>query len=50
VVPKLFQPPYRRFAPIGGTHLYKKQLGAFLQIFKILRKKRELNFKIGGIG
>jgi hypothetical protein len=29
---------------------YNKQLGAFLEIFNILRKKGEINFKIGGIG
>jgi hypothetical protein len=46
----LFQPPYRRFAAIGGTPLYKKQLGMFLQIINILRKKGEINFKTGGIG
>jgi hypothetical protein len=40
---------FSRFAPIGGTHLYKKQLGMFLQIFNILRKKGEINFKIGEI-
>jgi hypothetical protein len=40
----------RRFAPIGGTSLYKKQLGIFLQIFNLLRKKREINFIIGEIG
>jgi hypothetical protein len=45
-----FQPPYRREAPIGSTSLYKKQLAVFLQIFDILRKKGEINFKIGGIG
>jgi hypothetical protein len=46
----IHQLPYRREAPIGGTPLYKKQLGLFLQIFNILRKKGEINFKIGGIG
>jgi hypothetical protein len=46
----LIQPPYRREALIGGTPLYQKQLGVFLQMFNILRKKREINFKIGGIG
>jgi hypothetical protein len=46
----LVQPPYRRFAPVRGTPLHKKQLGVFLQIFNILRKKGEINFKIGGIG
>jgi hypothetical protein len=45
-----FQPLYRCEAPIGGTLLYKKQLGVFLQIFNILRKIGEINFKIGGIG
>jgi hypothetical protein len=39
-----------RFAPIGSTPLYKKQHGAFLQKFNILRKKGEINFKTGGIG
>jgi hypothetical protein len=28
-----------RFAPIAGTFLSRKQLGIFLQIFNILRKK-----------
>jgi hypothetical protein len=37
----LFQPPYQRFAPIGGTPLYKKRLGIFVQIFKILRKRSD---------
>jgi hypothetical protein len=46
----LFQPPYRRFAPIGSAPLYKKQLGVFLQIFNILRSKGGINFKIDGIG
>jgi hypothetical protein len=46
----LVQSPYRREASIGGTPLYKKQLNMFLQIFNILRKKGEINFKIGGIG
>jgi hypothetical protein len=46
----LFQPPYRREAPTGGTPLYQKQFGVFLQIFDILRKKGEINFKRGGIG
>jgi hypothetical protein len=46
----LVQPPYRRFAPIGDTPLYKKQLGVFLQIFSIVRKKGENNFERGGIG
>jgi hypothetical protein len=46
----LFQPACRSEAPIGVTPLYKKQLRLFLQIFNILRKKREINFKIGGIG
>jgi hypothetical protein len=45
-----FQPPYRRKTPIGGTLLYKKQLGVFSQSFNILRKKGENNFKIAGIG
>jgi hypothetical protein len=45
-----FQPLYRREAPIGGIPLYKKQLGILLQIFNILHKKGEGNFKIGGIG
>jgi hypothetical protein len=44
------QRPYRRQAPIGGTPLYQKQLGVFLKFFNILRKKGEINFKIGGIG
>jgi hypothetical protein len=47
---KLIQPPYQREAPIGVTLLYKKQLGVFLQIFNILRKKGEFNFKVDGIG
>jgi hypothetical protein len=46
----VFQPPSRRFAPIRDTPLHKKQFGVFLQIFHILRKKGEVNFKIGGIG
>jgi hypothetical protein len=46
----IFQPPYRRFAPIGGTPLDKKQLSVFLQIFNILRKKGEVDFKISGVG
>jgi hypothetical protein len=29
--------------------IYKKQLSVFLQIFNILRKKGEINFKIGGL-
>jgi hypothetical protein len=41
---------HRRFALIGGTSLHKKQLGIFLQIFNLLRKKGEINFKIPGIG
>jgi hypothetical protein len=45
-----FQPPYQRFAPRGDTPLYMKQLGVFLQIFNILRKKGEINFRISGIG
>jgi hypothetical protein len=45
-----YSAPYRREAPIGGTPLYKKQLGVFLQIFNILRKKGEINFKISEIG
>jgi hypothetical protein len=44
-----FQPPSQRFAPIGDTPLYKKQLGVFVQIFNILRKKGDINFKLGGI-
>jgi hypothetical protein len=46
----LVQPPYQREAPIGTTPLDKKQLGVFLQIFNILRKKGEIDFKINGIG
>jgi hypothetical protein len=38
---KIVQPPDRCEAPIGGTPLYKKQLGEFLQIFNILRKKEK---------
>jgi hypothetical protein len=38
------QPPDRRLP------LLKKQLGVFLQMFNILRKKGEVNFKRGGIG
>jgi hypothetical protein len=44
------QPPYRCEAPIGDTLLYQKQLGVVLKIFNVLRKKGEINFKIGGIG
>jgi hypothetical protein len=33
------QPSNGRFTPMGGTPLYKKQLGVFLHIFNILRKK-----------
>jgi hypothetical protein len=46
----LVQPPCRRKAPTGDRPLYKKRLGVFLQIFNILRKKGEINFKIGRIG
>jgi hypothetical protein len=46
----LVQPSYRREASMGGTTLYKKQLGLFLQIFNILRKNKEIDLKIGGIG
>jgi hypothetical protein len=38
------------FSRAVGAPLYKKQLTVFLQIFNILRKKEEINFKIGGIG
>jgi hypothetical protein len=44
------QRPYQRFAPIAGKPRCKKQLGVFLQIFNILRKKGEIDFKIDGIG
>jgi hypothetical protein len=40
-----FQPPDRRSAAIGGM-----PLGAFLLIFNFLRKKGEIDFKMGGIG
>jgi hypothetical protein len=40
----------RREAPTGSTPVYKKHPGVLLQIFNILRKKQEVNFKIGGIG
>jgi hypothetical protein len=33
-----------------SRRLEKEQLGVFLQIFNVLRKKGETNFKIGGIG
>jgi hypothetical protein len=46
----VFQPPCRREAPTGGTPIEKKQLGVFVQIFNIMRKKGEIDFKIGGIG
>jgi hypothetical protein len=49
-IKSVFQAPCRREAPIGGTAIHKKQLGVFLQIFNILQKKGEINFKIGGIG
>jgi hypothetical protein len=35
--------------PIGAP-FDTKQVGELLQIFNILRKKGEINFKIGGIG
>jgi hypothetical protein len=46
---KLVQPPYRRFAPMGGMPLYKKHIGVVWQIFNILRKKGEIKFRIGAI-
>jgi hypothetical protein len=45
----LVPPPWQGEAPIGGTPLYKKQLGVYLQIFNILRKKRDINFEMDGI-
>jgi hypothetical protein len=41
---KLVQPLYQRELP-----LYEKQFGVLLQIFNILRRKGEINFKTGGI-
>jgi hypothetical protein len=46
----LFSAPHRRFARMGSLPLDKKQLGVFLQIFNILRKKGDINFKIDEIG
>jgi hypothetical protein len=40
-----FQPPEWLFAPIGGTAIYKKQFGVFVQIFNILRKKKRNLFQ-----
>jgi hypothetical protein len=38
------------FSLPSGEPLYQKQFGVFSQIFSILQKKAEINFKIGGIG
>jgi hypothetical protein len=40
----VYQPPYRREAPIGGTPFYKKQPGVFLQIsLSCERKERSIS-------
>jgi hypothetical protein len=46
---KFIQPPYRCEAPIGWYARDKEELGLFLQISNILRKKGNVNLKIGGI-